>query len=52
MEVNIETAIRWMTDRVGRVKYSMNYRNGPNFFDCSRKRCHRQRLGSLGQLPY
>ncbi|MGQ7532053.1 peptidoglycan amidohydrolase family protein [Streptococcus suis] len=35
MTINIETAIRWMTDRVGRVKYSMDYRNGPNSFDCS-----------------
>ncbi|HEL2736642.1 TPA: glucosaminidase domain-containing protein [Streptococcus suis] len=35
MTINIETAIRWMTDRVGLVKYSMDYRNGPNSFDCS-----------------
>ncbi|CZA69860.1 peptidoglycan amidohydrolase family protein [Streptococcus suis] len=35
MGVNIETAIRWMSDRKGRVTYSMDYRNGPNSFDCS-----------------
>ncbi|TQE88732.1 holin [Streptococcus suis] len=35
MTINIETAIRWMTDRVGRVTYSMDFRNGPNSFDCS-----------------
>ncbi|MFX3656422.1 peptidoglycan amidohydrolase family protein [Streptococcus suis] len=35
MGVNIETALRWMSDRKGRVTYSMDYRNGPNSFDCS-----------------
>ncbi|HEM3893460.1 TPA: glucosaminidase domain-containing protein [Streptococcus suis] len=35
MGVNIETALRWMSDRKDRVTYSMDYRNGPNSFDCS-----------------
>lgn len=35
MGVNIETALRWMSDRKGRVTYSMDFRNGPNSFDCS-----------------
>ncbi|MBV1943661.1 glucosaminidase domain-containing protein [Streptococcus parasuis] len=35
MAINIETAIRWMSDRKGRVTYSMDYRNGPNSYDCS-----------------
>ncbi|HFI0638353.1 TPA: peptidoglycan amidohydrolase family protein [Streptococcus suis] len=35
MGVNVETALRWMSDRKGRVTYSMDYRNGPNSFDCS-----------------
>ncbi|MCK1259807.1 NlpC/P60 family protein [Streptococcus suis] len=35
MGVNIETALHWMSDRKGRVTYSMDYRNGPNSFDCS-----------------
>ncbi|BDD42621.1 peptidoglycan amidohydrolase family protein [Streptococcus ruminantium] len=35
MTVNIETSIRWMMDRVGRVTYSMDYRNGPDSYDCS-----------------
>ncbi|MEG3272992.1 peptidoglycan amidohydrolase family protein [Streptococcus suis] len=35
MTINLETSIRWMSDRVGLVKYSMDYRNGPNSFDCS-----------------
>ena len=35
MGVNIETALRWMSDRVGKVTYSMDYRNGPNSYDCS-----------------
>ncbi|HEL2109578.1 TPA: glucosaminidase domain-containing protein [Streptococcus suis] len=35
MGVNIETALRWMSDRKGRVTYSMDYRNGPNSYDCS-----------------
>lgn len=32
---NLETSIKWMTDRVGKVTYSMDYRNGPNSYDCS-----------------
>lgn len=35
MTINLETSIRWMNDRVGKVTYSMNYRNGPNSYDCS-----------------
>ena len=35
MAINLETSIRWMSDRVGKVTYSMDYRNGPNSYDCS-----------------
>lgn len=35
MGINIETAIAWMTERAGKVSYSMDYRNGPNSYDCS-----------------
>ncbi|HEM3538720.1 TPA: glucosaminidase domain-containing protein [Streptococcus suis] len=35
MVINLETSIRWMNDRVGKVTYSMDYRNGPNSYDCS-----------------
>ncbi|HEL1642015.1 peptidoglycan amidohydrolase family protein [Streptococcus suis] len=35
MTINLETSIRWMNDRVGKVSYSMDYRNGPNSYDCS-----------------
>ncbi|HHT7773888.1 TPA: peptidoglycan amidohydrolase family protein [Streptococcus suis] len=35
MTINLETSIRWMGDRVGKVSYSMDYRNGPNSYDCS-----------------
>ncbi|HEM4282179.1 peptidoglycan amidohydrolase family protein [Streptococcus suis] len=35
MVINLETSIRWMSDRVGKVSYSMDYRNGPNSYDCS-----------------
>lgn len=35
MVINLETSIRWMSDRVGKVTYSMDYRNGPNSYDCS-----------------
>lgn len=35
MGINLETAIGWMASRQGRVSYSMNYRNGPNSYDCS-----------------
>lgn len=32
---NIEAMIEWMTDRLGKVTYSMNARLGPNSYDCS-----------------
>lgn len=35
MAINLEASIRWMSDRVGKVTYSMDYRNGPNSYDCS-----------------
>lgn len=35
MTINLETSIHWMSDRVGKVSYSMDYRNGPNSYDCS-----------------
>ncbi|CYV82217.1 holin [Streptococcus suis] len=35
MTINLETSICWMSDRVGKVSYSMDYRNGPNSYDCS-----------------
>ncbi|MBO3755666.1 glucosaminidase domain-containing protein [Streptococcus suis] len=35
MTIDLETSIRWMSDRVGKVSYSMDYRNGPNSYDCS-----------------
>ena len=35
MAVNMEQAIAWMETRRGKVTYSMDYRNGPNSYDCS-----------------
>ncbi|MFM0712567.1 peptidoglycan amidohydrolase family protein [Streptococcus suis] len=35
MAANMEQAIDWMEARRGRVTYSMDYRNGPNSYDCS-----------------
>lgn len=35
MGINIEAAIAWMLARAGKVTYSMDYRNGPNSYDCS-----------------
>ena len=35
MAINIEAAIAWMSARVGKVTYSMDYRNGPGSYDCS-----------------
>lgn len=35
MGINLETSIKWMSDRIGKVTYSMDYRNGPNSYDCS-----------------
>lgn len=35
MSINIEEAIKWMQARKGRVSYSMDYRNGPDSYDCS-----------------
>ena len=31
----MDKAIEWFEQRQGRVSYSMNYRNGPNSYDCS-----------------
>lgn len=35
MGINTEAAIAWMAARAGKVTYSMDYRNGPNSYDCS-----------------
>lgn len=35
MGLNLETAIAWMRARKGQVSYSMDYRNGPDSYDCS-----------------
>ncbi|MGO0107325.1 peptidoglycan amidohydrolase family protein [Streptococcus suis] len=35
MATNMEQAIAWMEARRGKVTYSMDYRNGPNSYDCS-----------------
>ncbi|QHF55416.1 peptidoglycan amidohydrolase family protein [Streptococcus sp. DAT741] len=35
MALNIETSIRWMSSRAGKVSYSMDHRNGPDSYDCS-----------------
>ena len=35
MSINIETAIAWMREREGQVYYSMEYRDGPDSYDCS-----------------
>lgn len=32
---NIESAIKWFSDRKGKVTYSMSHRNGPSSYDCS-----------------
>lgn len=33
--MSIENMIKWMTDREGKVTYSMTHRLGPNSYDCS-----------------
>lgn len=35
MGINIENAIAWMQARKGRVSYSMDFRDGPDSYDCS-----------------
>ena len=35
MAVNIDNAIAWMQARKGRVSYSMDFRDGPDSYDCS-----------------
>ena len=35
MGINTEAVIAWMSARVGKVTYSMDYRNGPGSYDCS-----------------
>jgi hypothetical protein len=32
---SIDNALKWMTDKIGNVTYSMIDRNGPNSYDCS-----------------
>lgn len=39
MVINIEQAIAWMGSKEGRVSYSMDYRNGPDSYDCSSAIC-------------
>ncbi|EIQ81524.1 lysin [Streptococcus phage Javan94] len=39
MTVDTEKAIAWMGLKEGRVSYSMNYRNGPDSYDCSSSVC-------------
>lgn len=45
----MEQAIKWFSDRLGRVTYSMTSRNGPNSFDCSSAVYHS--LISAGIMP-
>lgn len=35
MGVNIDEGVAWMQARKGQVTYSMDYRNGPDSYDCS-----------------
>ena len=35
MTVNIDVAIEWMKEREGKVSYSMDFRDGPDSYDCS-----------------
>lgn len=35
MEVDIEKGVAWMQARKGRVSYSMDFRDGPDSYDCS-----------------
>ncbi|MGT2951621.1 holin [Streptococcus cuniculi] len=35
MAINTDTAISWFEARKGKVSYSMDYRDGPNSYDCS-----------------
>ncbi|WP_375708902.1 peptidoglycan amidohydrolase family protein [Streptococcus dysgalactiae] len=39
MTVDTEKAISWMGLKEGRVSYSMDYRNGPDSYDCSSAIC-------------
>lgn len=39
MTVDTEKAIAWMGLKEGRVSYSMDYRNGPDSYDCSSAIC-------------
>ncbi|HGI1214597.1 peptidoglycan amidohydrolase family protein [Streptococcus pyogenes] len=39
MVVDTEKAIAWMGSKEGRVSYSMDYRNGPDSYDCSSSVC-------------
>lgn len=45
----MEQAIKWFSDRLGKVNYSMTNRNGPNSYDCSSAVYHS--LISAGIMP-
>lgn len=52
MAINIETAIAWMSARVGKVTYSMNQRTGPNSYDCSSAICYALMSGGASHVAW
>lgn len=49
---SIEAMIKWMTDRLGKVTYSMKYRTGPKSFDCSSAVSYAMQAGGFYSFSY
>lgn len=47
-----EAMIKWFDDRQGRVKYSMDYRLGPNSYDCSSAVFYALEAGGFLKVSY
>jgi len=49
---SIEAMIKWMTDRQGKVTYSMTNRTGPKSFDCSSAVSYAMQAGGFYNFSY
>lgn len=49
---SIENMIKWMTDRQGKVTYSMRQRTGPNSYDCSSAVSYAMKAGGFYDFSY
>lgn len=49
---SIEAMIKWMSDRLGKVTYSMTYRTGPKSYDCSSAVSYAMQAGGFYSFSY